>query len=76
MGEVISIVVTRTVINIIGDCRNLSLDSASESDRRDLLKELETMKQLEPHPGVKKLLQCVTGNGELFSLTFNDRFCL
>ena len=54
MGEVISIVVTRTVINIIDDCRNLSLDSASESDRRDLLKELETMKQLEPHLGARQ----------------------
>lgn len=54
MGEVISIVVTRTVINIIDDRRNLSLDSASESDRRDLLKELETIKQLEPHPGARQ----------------------
>ena len=32
------------------------------------------MKQLEPHAGVKKLLQCVTETGELFSLTFMTDF--
>ncbi|RMX51502.1 hypothetical protein pdam_00014831 [Pocillopora damicornis] len=33
--------------------------NASESDKRDLMKELETMKQLKPHPHVIKLLGCV-----------------
>lgn len=34
--------------------------NAAESDKRDLMKELETMKQLKPHPYVIKLLGCVT----------------
>ncbi|XP_022809179.1 ephrin type-B receptor 3-like [Stylophora pistillata] len=34
--------------------------NAAESDKRDLVKELETMKQLKPHPHVIKLLGCVT----------------
>ena len=34
--------------------------NATESDKRDLMKELETMKQLQPHPYVIKLLGCVT----------------
>ena len=75
-GEAISIVVTSAVTDIIDDCSNLSLYGTSKSDRRDLLKELEAMKWLEPHPRVIKLLGCVTETGELFSLTFHDRFCL
>ncbi|XP_022810254.1 tyrosine-protein kinase receptor Tie-1-like [Stylophora pistillata] len=35
-------------------------DDASESDTKDLINELETMKQLKPHPHVIKLLGCVT----------------
>ena len=50
------------------DCRSVSLDDASESDTRDLVNELETMKQLKPHPHVIKLLGCVTETGELFPL--------
>ena len=38
--------------------------NASESDKRDLMKELETMKQLKPHPHVIKLLGCVMESGE------------
>ncbi|KAL9964688.1 hypothetical protein ACROYT_G028363 [Oculina patagonica] len=34
--------------------------NAPESDRKDLLSELEVMKQLKPHPHVIKLLCCVT----------------
>ncbi|XP_022793282.1 fibroblast growth factor receptor 2-like [Stylophora pistillata] len=34
--------------------------NAAESEKRDLMKELETMKQLKPHPYVIKLLGCVT----------------
>ena len=50
------------------DCRIVSLDDASESDTKDLVNELETMKQLKPHPHVIKLLGCVTETGELFPL--------
>ena len=38
-------------------------DNSPESDRRDLLRELDTMKQLKPHPHVIKLLGCVTETG-------------
>ena len=38
--------------------------NASEPDKRDLMKELETMKQLKPHPHVIKLLGCVMESGE------------
>ncbi|XP_020600918.1 proto-oncogene tyrosine-protein kinase receptor Ret-like [Orbicella faveolata] len=34
--------------------------NSPESNRRDLLRELDTMKQLKPHPHVIKLLGCVT----------------
>lgn len=37
--------------------------NAAESDKRDLMKELATMKQLTPHPHVIKLLGCVTESG-------------
>ena len=40
-----------------------SADSA-ESDKRDLMKELDTMKQLKEHPHVIKLLGCVSDSGE------------
>ena len=40
--------------------------NAVESDRRDLMKELDTMKQLKPHPYVIKLLGCVTKSGMLW----------
>ena len=39
--------------------------NAAESDKRDLMKELDTMKQLKPHPYVIKLLGCVTESGKL-----------
>ena len=41
--------------------------NSTESDRRDLLRELDTMKQLKPHPHVIKLLGCVTGTGKLLN---------
>ena len=44
---------------------------AAESDKRDLMKELETMKQLKPHPYVIKLLGCVTESGMLWLWRFN-----
>ena len=40
--------------------------NATESDKRDLMKELDTMKQLKPHPHVIKLLGCVTESGILW----------
>ena len=42
--------------------------NSPETDRRDLLRELDTMKQLKPHPHVIKLLGCVTETGKLFNL--------
>ena len=38
---------------------------APESDRKDLLSELELMKGLKPHPHVIKLMGCVTESGKL-----------
>ena len=48
-----------------------SLANAAEYDKRDLMKELETMKQLKPHPYVIKLLGCVTESGLLWLWWFN-----
>ena len=50
--------------------------NAPESDRRDLLSELELMKKLRPHPHVIKLMGCVTETGKgnadnLTEITFN-----
>ena len=39
-------------------------EKASESERKDLLSELELMKQLKPHRHVIKLLGCVTKSGK------------
>ncbi|CAH3161370.1 unnamed protein product [Pocillopora meandrina] len=43
-------------------------ENASESERKNLLSELELMKQLKPHPYVIKLLGCVTKSEPLFVL--------
>ena len=45
--------------------------NAPESDRSDLLSELELMKKLKPHPHVIKLMGCVTvtGKGNADNLT-------
>ena len=37
--------------------------NAPESDRKDLLSELELMTKLKPHPHVIKLIGCVTESG-------------
>jgi len=42
--------------------------SAPDSDRKDLLSELEVMKKLKPHPHVIKLVGCVTESDPLFVL--------
>ena len=39
---------------------------APESDRKDLLSELEVMKTLKPHRHVIKLLGCVTESGNKY----------
>ena len=39
-------------------------ENASESERKDLLSEIELMKQLKPHPYVIKFLGCVTKSGK------------
>ena len=44
----------------------LFLASAPESDRSDLLSELEVMKTLKPHPHVIRLLGCVTETGKTY----------
>ena len=49
---------------------HLSAD-APDSDRKDLLSELEVMKTLKPHPNVIKLLGCVTESGRLLSFDTN-----
>ena len=41
--------------------------NSTESHRRDLLSELDTMKQLKPHPHVIKLLGCVSETGKLLN---------
>ena len=43
-------------------------ENASESERKDLLSELELMKQLKPHPYVIKLLGCVTKSGKYWNV--------
>ena len=40
------------------------LAKARETDKKDLLSELELMKTLKPHPHVIKLLGCVTESGK------------
>ena len=41
-----------------------SVVNAPESDRTDMLSELELMKKLKPHPHVIKLMGCVTETGK------------
>ena len=43
-------------------------ENAFESERKDLLSELELMKQLKPHPYVIKLLGCVTKSGKYWNV--------
>ena len=45
-------------------CVVLFVVNAPESDRRDLLSELELMKRLKPHPHVIKLMGYVTETGK------------
>ena len=43
--------------------------NAPDSDRKDLLSELDLMKKLKPHPHVIKLMACVTETGKKSSDT-------
>jgi len=47
-------------------------ENAPETDKRDLLSELEIMKQLKSHPHVIKLLGCVTESGKLWDKTLKE----
>ena len=47
-------------------------EDAPETDRRDLLSELEIIKQLKPHPHVIKLLGCVTESGKFWTKTIKQ----
>ena len=57
-------------------CNSFSIEKAPESDRKDLLSELELMKKLKPHPHVIKLIGCVTesGNENSIFLLFIDKY--
>ena len=49
--------------------------NAAESDKRDLIKELDTMKRRKPHPYIIKLLGCVTESGTHFLLMIDSNAC-
>ena len=40
------------------------IENAPETDKEDLLSELELMKKLRPHPHVIKLIGCVSESGK------------
>jgi len=45
-------------------CLFCCVGNVPDSDRKDLLSELEVMKKLKPHPYVIKLIGCVTDSGK------------
>ena len=49
---------------------NYVAENASESEKKNLLSELELMKQLKPHPYVIKLLGCVTKSGKFWNVYY------
>ena len=53
----------------------LFLTSPPESDRKDLLSELDVMKTLKPHPHVIRLLGCVTETGKKTAIRNDKRIC-
>ncbi|XP_078379588.1 proto-oncogene tyrosine-protein kinase receptor Ret-like [Oculina patagonica] len=62
-----------TAWNLSGNGENTTVavkikENALESDRKDLLSELELMKKLKPHPHVIKLMGCVTETDPLLVL--------
>ena len=50
--------------------RNYVVENPSESEKKNLLSELELMKQLKPHPYVIKLLGCVTKSGRYWNVYY------
>ena len=52
---------------------NYVAENASESEKKNLLSELELMKQLKPHPYVIKLLGCVTKSGKYWNVYYQLR---
>ena len=50
--------------------RNYVVENPSESEKKNLLSELELMKQLKPHPYVIKLLGCVTKSGKYWNVYY------
>ena len=50
--------------------RNYVAENPSESEKKNLLSELELMKQLKPHPYVIKLLGCVTKSGKYWNVYY------
>ena len=50
--------------------RNYVVENPSESEKKNLLSELELMKQLKPHPYVIKLLGCVTKSGKYWNFYY------
>lgn len=46
-------------------------ESAADKERQDLLKELQVMKTLKPHPNIVTLLGCCTDKGNSSSYTYN-----
>ena len=57
--EIVSIIFD----NLYHKCVLKLAAKARETDKKDLLSELEVMKTLKPHPHVIKLLGCVTESG-------------
>ena len=53
------------LMNGAGIIKPFHFGKAAESDKRDLIAELDTMNQLKPHPHVIKLLTCVTESSAL-----------
>ena len=49
---------------------NYVAENAFESEKKNLLFELELMKQLKPHPYVIKLLGCVTKSGKYWNVYY------
>lgn len=45
-------------------------ESAGDKERQDLLKELQVMKSLKPHPNIVTLFGCCTDKGQLLFLNF------
>lgn len=56
--KIVDIIKTKCIDTVL-------IDNAPETDRKDLLSELELMKTLKPHPHVINLLGCVSDSGKV-----------